>query len=131
MAVWVRLPELPIKYYKPIMLRKMGQSIGPVLRIGAHTVSSSRGRFTRLCIQVNLEKPFIRKVMVRKLATKVQYEGINSLCFACGRIGHQKEACPALIKHASNQVSQEYEKSVELVKEVETSLTEPYGEWME
>ena len=36
-AVWVRLPELPIEYYKPIMLRKIGQSIGPVLRIDAYS----------------------------------------------------------------------------------------------
>ena len=70
------------------MLRKIGQSIGPMLRIVAHKVSSLRGRLARLCIQVNLEKPLIRKVMVGKLAIKVQYEGINSLCFACGRIGH-------------------------------------------
>jgi len=83
------------------------------------TVSSSRGRFARLCIQVNLEKPLLRKVMVGKLAIKVQYEGINSLCFACGRIGHQKEACPALIKHADIQVPQENVKSTKLEKEME------------
>lgn len=106
-AVWVRLLELPIEYYEPIMLRKIGQSIGPMLRIVAHKVSSLRGRLARLCIQVNLEKPLIRKVMVGKLAIKVQYKGINSLCFACGRIGHQKEACPTLIMHVDIQVPQE------------------------
>nr|POF11800.1 hypothetical protein CFP56_47379 [Quercus suber] len=51
MLVWVRLPELPIEYYEPIMLRKIGQSIRPMLRIDAHTISSSKGRFTKLCIQ--------------------------------------------------------------------------------
>ena len=84
-AVWVRLPKLPIEYYDPIMLRKIGQSTEPVLRIDAHTVSSSKGRFARLCIQVNLEKPLIRKVMVGKLAIKVQYEGINSLSHIMSR----------------------------------------------
>ena len=42
-AVWVRLPELPIEYYELIMLRKIDQSIGPTLRIDAHKVSSLRG----------------------------------------------------------------------------------------
>ncbi|KAL0010005.1 hypothetical protein SO802_005113 [Lithocarpus litseifolius] len=97
----VRFPELPIEYYEPTILRKIGQSIGPVLRIDAHTISSSRGRCARLCIQVNLERPLIRKVMVGKLAIKVQYEGINSLCFACGRIGHLQEAYPALSCYTS------------------------------
>lgn len=63
---------------------------------------------------MNLEKPLFRKVMVGKLAIKVQYEGINSTCKACGRIGHQKEACPTLIMHVDMQVPQENDKSAKL-----------------
>ena len=38
-AVWVRLPELPIEYYDLAVLRRIGQAIGLVLRIDAHTAS--------------------------------------------------------------------------------------------
>nr|POE75686.1 hypothetical protein CFP56_23235 [Quercus suber] len=43
-AVWVRLPALPIEYYKPSVLQDIGKAIGPVLRIDTHTASEARGR---------------------------------------------------------------------------------------
>ena len=97
-AVWIRLPELPIEYYDPVMLRKIGEAIGPVLRIDAHTANGARGRFAWLCVQVNLDKPLIKTVKIGRLAQIVLYEGLNSLCFECGRIGHRKETCPHVIK---------------------------------
>ena len=49
-AIWVRLPELPIEYYEPSMLREIGEVIAPILRIDTHTMAESRGRFARLCV---------------------------------------------------------------------------------
>ncbi|KAK7826745.1 hypothetical protein CFP56_031793 [Quercus suber] len=51
--------------------------------------SSSKGSYTRLCIQVNLDKPLINTVKVGRLKQKVMYEGISFLCFYCGRLGHK------------------------------------------
>jgi hypothetical protein len=83
-AVWVRLRELPIEYYEPSLLKKIGHAIGPVLRIDAHTMNGARGKFARLCIQVNLEKPLPMTVYIRqKRMQPIQYEGINQLCFCC------------------------------------------------
>ncbi|KAK9994007.1 hypothetical protein SO802_023710 [Lithocarpus litseifolius] len=42
-AVWIRLPELPIEFYKPSALLKIGKAIGPVLRIDANTANGVRG----------------------------------------------------------------------------------------
>ena len=36
-AVWVRLNELPIEYYKAIVLRQIGQALGTVLSVDTHT----------------------------------------------------------------------------------------------
>ena len=44
-AVWIRLPELPIEYYKVSILKDIGKAIGPILRIDTHTASESRGKF--------------------------------------------------------------------------------------
>ena len=49
-AVWVRLPELPIEFYDKIVLKEIGNAIGPVLRIDYYTASDTRGSFARLCI---------------------------------------------------------------------------------
>lgn len=81
---------MPIEFYDPTSLLKIGIAIGPVLRIDSHTVNGARGRFSRLCVQVNLDKPLVRNVYIGKLAQSVQYEGINSLCFSCGRLDTRK-----------------------------------------
>ena len=93
-AVWIRLPELPVEYYDKGPLLLIGGSIGPVLRVDYNTAVGFRGRFARICIQINLEKPLIRMLRLGKIRQAVVYEGINALCFTCGIIGHKKEACP-------------------------------------
>nr|POF23677.1 uncharacterized protein CFP56_77213 [Quercus suber] len=137
-AVWIRLPELPLEFYEPSVLLKIGRAIGPVLRIDSHTANGERGRFARLCVQVNLDKPLVRKLYLGKIAQCVLYEGISSLCFSCGRIGHKVEVCPYTIKeHTKEQRTdgsveqnemQNYIKADEK-KDKEKSQQE-YGEWM-
>ena len=58
-AMWVRFPELPIEFYEHNALLKIGIAIGPMLRIDAHIANGARGRFARMCIQVNLDKPLV------------------------------------------------------------------------
>ena len=41
------------------------------------------------------------------MAQKVQYEGLNYLCFACGRMGHRKESCAYTIREQPVQDSQQ------------------------
>ena len=93
-AVWIRLPGLPIEYYEPSVLRDIGLAIGPVLKIDNQTATKARGRFARLCVQVNFDKPTIKLVKIGGIRQPVLYEGINALCFACGRVGHRTEGCP-------------------------------------
>ena len=97
-AVWVRLPKLLIEYYEPSVLRDIGSAIGSVLKIDTHTTKKARGRFARLCVQVNFDKPLIKIIKTRGLEQPVQYEGINTLCFSCDRLGHKVESCPYRIK---------------------------------
>lgn len=50
MAVWIRLPELPIEFYEPSALLKIGKTIGPVFKIDANIANGVRGHFARLCV---------------------------------------------------------------------------------
>ena len=36
--------------------------------------------------------------MIGRLEQPVSYEGIQKLCFGCGRMGHRKESCPYIIQ---------------------------------
>ena len=97
-AIWVRLPELPIEFYDVAVLREIGSTIGPILRIDSYTTSKSKGSYTRLCVQVDLEKPLITSVRVGRLVHKITYGGVSTLCFHCGRLGHKQDSCPYHIK---------------------------------
>lgn len=97
-VVWVRLPQLPIEYYEPSALRDIGLAIGPVLRIDTHTASETRGRSTKIWVQANLENPFIKLIRIGGIEPPVQYEGINALCFSCGRVGHKVDTCPYMAR---------------------------------
>ena len=74
MVVWIRLNELPIEYYHAEALLQIGKAIGNVLRVDTHTASKSRGRFARLCVQVDVEKPLVTAILIGKREQSVCYE---------------------------------------------------------
>lgn len=97
-AVWIRLNELPIEYYENQTLKQIGSTIGTVLRIDTHTAVEARGRYARLCVQLDVNKPLITSIQIGDFKQSVSYEGLQRLCFSCGRLGHRKEACPYTIR---------------------------------
>ena len=88
-AIWVRLPKLLMEYYDAEALKEIGQAIGIVLRIDTHTALETRGRYTSLCVQVDVNKLLIYTILIGGFHQVVVYEGINNLCFSYGRLGHQ------------------------------------------
>lgn len=92
-AVWAQLPQLPTDCYDAKILEQIGRILGKPLRIDAHTAHRKRGRFARICIEVDLSKPLITEFKISKHKQRVQYEGISALCFDCGRIGHRALDC--------------------------------------
>ena len=100
-AVWIRLNELPIENYNAEVLRQIGNTIGNVLRVDTHTATETRGRFARLCLQIDVDKPLATAILIGKFEQPICYEGIHKLCFGCGRMGHRKEQCPYIVRQHS------------------------------
>ena len=65
-AVWVRLHTLPLEFYETEVLKQIGEAIGKVLRIDAQTAMETRGKYERLCIQVDMNKPLINTVLIAR-----------------------------------------------------------------
>ncbi|XP_075665616.1 uncharacterized protein LOC142635319 [Castanea sativa] len=87
-AVWVRLNELPIEYYDATVLRQIGKTLGTMLRVDMHTALEARGRYARICVQVDINKPLVTTVRIGHQCQAMFYEGVSQLCFARGRLGH-------------------------------------------
>lgn len=66
-VVWIRLSGLPIEYYNAKALQHIGKVVGNVLRIDTFNATETRGKFARLCIQVDVDKSLITAVMIGKL----------------------------------------------------------------
>ncbi|XP_039047520.1 uncharacterized protein LOC120188041 [Hibiscus syriacus] len=99
--VWVRLPGLPYRYYSKAIFRRIAMVIGQVVKIDYSTNSGERGRFARLTVLVNLNKPLIPCLKINEFWQKIEYEGLQQICFQCGIYGHSKEVCGSIEANTS------------------------------
>ncbi|XP_075088194.1 uncharacterized protein LOC142170237 [Nicotiana tabacum] len=92
-AIWVRLPQLPTEFYDGLILRKIGNSIGKLLKIDACTSSTLRDRYARLCVKLPLNQPVQQCILIGSHLQQLVYEGINFLCKNGGYLGHTVTSC--------------------------------------
>lgn len=95
-AVWVRIPRLPLELYNARFLWRIGSSLGNMLKIDRLTSIHSQGQFTT-CVEVDLEKPLVPFIVIRGHKLFLEYEGLHSICFNYGRYSHKKDNCPEKI----------------------------------
>lgn len=93
MADWIRIANMPMQFMFPEFLERVGNKLGTLLKIDRHTAQQTRGRFAKICVEINLNKPLKTFLRLRKRLCRLEYEGLNLICFQCGRYGHNKEAC--------------------------------------
>ncbi|PRQ53919.1 putative transcription factor interactor and regulator CCHC(Zn) family [Rosa chinensis] len=94
MAVWVRILGLPVRYFKDYTLRVVGKVLGTVIKIDKLTLAQARGKFARICVEIDLQTPLKPFVEIEGVAYGIVYEGISLICFNCGCYGHAKANCP-------------------------------------
>ncbi|RYR01995.1 uncharacterized protein LOC107646550 [Arachis ipaensis] len=58
-AAWIRLPCLAIEYYNRIVLEKIGNILGRTIKVDTNTSQISRGKFSRICVEIDLTKPLV------------------------------------------------------------------------
>lgn len=93
-VVWVRFSGLPIEYYDPKVLKFIGNRIGRTVRVDNTTLLQERGKYARMCVEVDLTKPLLAMFEIQDRCYTVEYEGLHLLCLTCGRFGHYLDGCP-------------------------------------
>ncbi|KAK7859978.1 hypothetical protein CFP56_000460 [Quercus suber] len=96
-----------------------------LLKIDSRTTDNIRGRYARLCIEIDLDSPLTSKVRIGSLLQPIQYEGISAICFECGRVGHRASLCSSIIRpeNVPNFIEPPSQPSPD-------SATNEFGEWM-
>ncbi|XVF27193.1 hypothetical protein REPUB_Repub14bG0086000 [Reevesia pubescens] len=124
---WVRLPGLPMEYYSQFALLRLWALVGRGIKVDRNTEDAIRGRFARLCIEVDLTKALVSLLFIGKHKQVVEYEGLHMVCFHCGKFGHKQETCPARV--SCEPPSQTDASPVSTNQEAVPS-DEKYGPWM-
>lgn len=136
MAVWVRLPGLPVEYFREDVIRMILEHVGTPLKLDKTTVCVERGRFARATVEIDLSKPLVSKVLVRKRVQVIEFEGLHVFCFTCGQVGHRSEHCSERTKAADAPMADNMDMGVEskpegMARSVSGGVeSEKYGPWM-
>ncbi|CAN1121665.1 hypothetical protein LINPERHAP1_LOCUS6196 [Linum perenne] len=124
---WVRLPKLPIHYFNEVAVSRIGNCIGRTVRLDLATAEGTRGRYVRVCVEVDLTKPLLGKYVIEDRIFKVEYESLENVCFDCGLYGHKKENSSPVVPQKENEAPET--PSSMPVTEVAT-VEHDTGEWM-
>ncbi|KAL4291062.1 hypothetical protein GQ457_14G004700 [Hibiscus cannabinus] len=130
-VVWVRLPGLPYHYYSKALFRRIAAIVGEVVRVDYNMQAEERGKFARLAVTVDLNKPLVSCIGIDDFTQQLEYEGLQNICFKCDIYGHSQEICTHNPMRGNGVISQKQnsdnvgeEASKEVGKE---SL---FGPWM-
>ena len=85
--VWILFPNLGMVYYDDSVLLTIALAMGTPLRVDMNTANLVRGRFTRVCIEIDLTV-LVGKFYLNGKWYNVEYEGLHILCASCGCYGH-------------------------------------------
>lgn len=70
-----------------------GGKLGTMLKVDQLTSFQARGQYARICVEIDLTKKLVSKIEVLGHTLLLEYEGLHSICFSCGRVGHKADKC--------------------------------------
>ncbi|CAN1146931.1 hypothetical protein LINPERHAP2_LOCUS15566 [Linum perenne] len=131
MVAWIRFPHLPIHLYHGQVLMALGNLVGKTVKIDSTTQTAERGKFARIAVEIDLDKPLPPVVLLDGAFQQVEYENLPQLCFDCGLVGHERLNCP---RHAEpvgpEKGAPALPSSSAIVTTAPASASDSYGPWM-
>ncbi|CAL2231442.1 unnamed protein product [Prunus armeniaca] len=122
MAAWIRVAAIQLECFDVWSLKRIGNLVGKLLKIDSLTTSQNRGKFARLCVELDLTKPLEAFVQINQHWYNIEYEGLLEICYMCGKYGQKREVCPL-------RAEVQYEKTPEMpIKEGSVDMNTDSGD---
>lgn len=86
--IWICLPHLPTKFYNVIILQRIGQHIGKLIKVDTCTSVTIWGRYARIFIQIPMGTLVKTLITIGAHTQQLIFEGEGFLFKLCGHLGH-------------------------------------------
>ncbi|KAJ4844626.1 hypothetical protein Tsubulata_031965 [Turnera subulata] len=93
-VIWARFAEFPPSWYNSQVLHALRSLVGGAMKVDDNSKEAIRGKYARVAVEVDLQKPLRGIVEVGDNEFKVSYEGLPAICYHCGSVSHALSACP-------------------------------------
>ncbi|CAI0419994.1 unnamed protein product, partial [Linum tenue] len=91
--VWAQLPDLPIEFIIKEAVMKIASYIGKPIRVDRATEFGERGKYARVCVEVDFTKPLLSRFKIEGEEYLIQYEGLENMCTDYGIYGKPTQQC--------------------------------------
>ncbi|XP_057426286.1 uncharacterized protein LOC130719691 [Lotus japonicus] len=91
--VWIRIPGLGMQFYDEDILLTLATGVGTPIKVDMNTADMRLGKFARICVEIDLDKPVVGTLRLRGTWYNIEYEGLHLLCSKCGCYGHLSRKC--------------------------------------
>ena len=80
--------------------KEIGSKLGTFMEVDRRSWQSEQAKFMRVRVELEIEKPLRRGAYIvssdeERLWLTFKYERLPTVCFICGKLGHDKKHCPA------------------------------------
>ncbi|XVF08211.1 hypothetical protein REPUB_Repub06bG0206700 [Reevesia pubescens] len=75
------------------VLYQIGSFIGKPIKVDLYTSNASRGRYARLCMEVQADKSLLKFIQIGNYLQQIAYEMFIPFCQICDVLNHQSKDC--------------------------------------
>lgn len=140
---WVLILGLNLVFYDESYLLYVARVVGHPIKVDMNTLNENRGRFARICVELDLSQVMVGKVCLEGYWYNIEYEVMHVICTKCGCYGHisrdyvnpepevvavQKATAPSLSQASDGNPSR---VATQLVQADPMAVTEKVGANME
>ncbi|CAN1141728.1 hypothetical protein LINPERHAP1_LOCUS29391, partial [Linum perenne] len=111
--------------FMQLAVTRIGNYIGRTVRLDLATTEGARGRYARVCVEVDLSKPLLGKYMIENRTFLVEYESLENIYETCGIYGHKTAGCPNLKPIQASETQEDA-----YPKDSQVGCQDDVGEWM-